>query len=128
MSTDSPTRHFGDRLAAAVAARESQIVLGLDPDPARLWPQGTEAGDKATGSAAERAAQAVIAHCEAAIEAVADACVAAKLQLACFERLGVPGWRALERACGSAQARGLLVIADAKRGDIDVSAAAYAQA
>ena len=29
---------FGDRLAAAVAARESQIVLGLDPDPARLWP------------------------------------------------------------------------------------------
>ena len=29
---------FGDRLAAAVAARESQIVLGIDPDPARLWP------------------------------------------------------------------------------------------
>ena len=30
---------FGDRLAAAVAARESQIVLGIDPDPARLWPE-----------------------------------------------------------------------------------------
>ena len=29
---------FGERLAAAVAARESQIVLGIDPDPARLWP------------------------------------------------------------------------------------------
>ena len=120
--------HFGDRLAAAVAARESQIVLGLDPDPARLWPAGQEAGDAATGGAAERAAAAVVAHCEAAIEAVHEACVAVKPQLACFERLGAHGWRALERVCGCAQAHGLLTIADAKRGDIDVSAAAYAQA
>ena len=34
---------FGERLAAAVAARESQIVLGIDPDPARLWRTGTAA-------------------------------------------------------------------------------------
>jgi orotidine-5'-phosphate decarboxylase len=32
------TSSFGDRLPTAVAARESQVVLGLDPDPARLWP------------------------------------------------------------------------------------------
>jgi orotidine-5'-phosphate decarboxylase len=120
--------HFGDRLAAAVARRESQIVLGLDPDPGRLWPVGQAAGDRASGGAAERAAEAMVAHCEAAIEAVAGACVAAKLQLACFERLGAAGWRALERVAACAQANGLLVIADAKRGDIDVSAAAYAQA
>ena len=119
-----PARHFGDRLAAAVEARRSQVVLGLDPDPARLWPAGREAGDRAEGSAAERAAEAVAAHCEAAIDAVAEACVAVKPQLACFERLGAHGWRALERVSGSAQARGLLVLADAKRGDIDVSAAA----
>lgn len=128
MSAEPPSRHFGDRLAAAVAARESQIVLGLDPDPARLWPQGVDAGEAASGPVAERAAAAVVAHCEAAIDAVAEACVAVKPQLACFERLGAPGWRALERVCGCAQARDLLVIADAKRGDIDVSAAAYAQA
>ncbi len=128
MSADAPSRHFGDRLAAAVAARESQIVLGLDPDPARLWPAGRAAGEHAAGSPAERAAEGVVAHCAAALAAVAGACVAAKLQLACFERLGAPGWRALERVAGCAQAHGLLVIADAKRGDIDVSAAAYAQA
>lgn len=128
MSASAPRRHFGDRLAAAVAARESQVVLGLDPDPARLWPQGQAAGDGATGTVAQRAAEAVVAHCEAAIEAVGEACVAAKLQLACFERLGGAGWRALERVAGCAQANGLMVIADAKRGDIDVSAAAYAQA
>jgi orotidine-5'-phosphate decarboxylase len=120
--------HFGERLSAAVAARESQIVLGLDPDPARLWPAGQEAGDAAAGPAAERAAEAFVAHCAAAIEAVAEACVAVKPQLACFERLGAPGWRALERVAGAAQAHGLLVLADAKRGDIDVSATAYAQA
>ncbi|MEJ7785654.1 MAG: orotidine-5'-phosphate decarboxylase [Solirubrobacteraceae bacterium] len=128
MSGDAPPRHFGDRLAAAVAGRETQVVLGLDPDPARLWPVGHAAGEKVSGSVAHRAAEAVFAHCEAVIEAVSEACVAAKLQLACFERLGASGWCALERVAGCAQANGLLVIADAKRGDIDVSAAAYAQA
>lgn len=128
MHAEPPSRHFGDRLAAAVAARESQIVLGLDPDPARLWPEGVEAGDAAAGSAAERAAAAVVAHCEAAIAAAAGACVAVKPQLACFERLGAPGWGALERVAGCARGHGLLVLADAKRGDIDVSATAYAQA
>jgi orotidine-5'-phosphate decarboxylase len=54
--------------------------------------------------------------------------VAAKPQLACFERLGAPGWAALERVVASAREDGLLVIADGKRGDVPVSAAAYAQA
>jgi orotidine-5'-phosphate decarboxylase len=54
--------------------------------------------------------------------------VAVKPQLACFERLGAPGWRALEEACGAAREAGLLVLADGKRGDVPVTAAAYAQA
>src|SRR3954451_23166421 len=126
----SDARHFGDRLAAAVASRESQIVLGLDPDPAALWPEGNAAGDAAAGRHRDHAAvaAAVIAHCRAAIAAVADACVAVKPQLACFERLGAVGWHALEKVTRDAQEHGLLVLADAKRGDIDVSAAAYAQA
>src|SRR4051812_34830789 len=121
-------RHFGDRLAAAVAARQSQIVLGLDPDPARLWPEAMRAGQQVGGTPAERAAAAVATHCEAAIIAVAEACVAVKPQLACFERLGAPGWRALERTGARAMDHGLLVLADAKRGDIDVTATAYGQA
>ena len=35
----TPARSFGDTLAARVAERESQIVLGLDPDPRALWPR-----------------------------------------------------------------------------------------
>jgi orotidine-5'-phosphate decarboxylase len=67
-------------------------------------------------------------HCRLAIEAAGDACVAVKLQLACFERLGAPGWDALEDAAAAAREHGLLVIADGKRGDVPVTAAAYAQA
>jgi orotidine-5'-phosphate decarboxylase len=54
--------------------------------------------------------------------------VAVKLQLACFERLGAPGWAALETTAEAARAASLLVIADGKRGDVPVTAAAYAQA
>jgi orotidine-5'-phosphate decarboxylase len=114
-----------------VQARESQLVLGLDPDPLRLWPKAIElAGGAGMVSAPPeaRAAMAVSVHCALVIEAVAEQCVAAKLQLACFERLGASGWAALREVTRNARERGLLVIADAKRGDIDVSASAYAQA
>lgn len=117
----------GDRLAERVAARESQIVVGIDPDPAALWPRALD-DLPADGPPAERAARAVLAHCRALIDAVAPACVAAKLQLACFERLGPPGWRVLHETATHVRAAGLLVIADGKRGDIAVSADAYGQA
>jgi orotidine-5'-phosphate decarboxylase len=54
--------------------------------------------------------------------------VAVKLQLACFERLGAPGWTALERTAATAREAGLLVIADGKRGDVPVTSAVYAEA
>jgi orotidine-5'-phosphate decarboxylase len=109
-----------------VAERQSQIVLGLDPDPGALWP-GSDF-EPAQRSPSERAGAAVVGHCRMVIDATARACVAVKLQLACFERLGAPGWSALENVAAYAKARGLLVIADGKRGDIAVSAAGYAQA
>jgi orotidine-5'-phosphate decarboxylase len=118
---------FGVRLAARVGERESQVVLGLDPDPARLWPDAVEAAPS-SGTPAERAAAAVAVHCAALIAAAGSACVAVKPQVACFERLGPPGWIALAVTCAHAREAGLLVLADAKRGDIDVTAAAYAQA
>lgn len=67
-------------------------------------------------------------HCRALIERAGPACVAVKPQLACFERLGAPGWGALGEVCVAAREAGLLTIADGKRGDVPVTAAAYAQA
>jgi orotidine-5'-phosphate decarboxylase len=70
----------------------------------------------------------VTRHCRAAIAAAGPACVGVKLQLACFERLGAPGWAALAEVAQAARDHGLLVIADGKRGDVPVTARAYAQA
>ncbi len=108
-------------------ARRSQVVLGVDPDPADLWPPAQEAaGGGATPS--ERAGAAVLAHCRALIDAAAEACVAVKLQLARFEVLGPAGRTVLDAVAAHAKDAGLLVIADGKRGDIDVTAGAYASA
>jgi orotidine-5'-phosphate decarboxylase len=105
-------------------------VLGLDPDPSALWPAASELarGISAEDTPIRRTATAVVGHCKALIDATAHACVATKLQLACFERLGAPGWSALAAVAEHARAHRLLVIADGKRGDISVSASAYAQA
>lgn len=86
------------------------------------------AADGAGLAPARAAALAVSQHCQAAIDAAGPHCVAVKLQLACFERLGAPGWAALTDAARAARAQGLLVIADGKRGDVPVTAEAYAQA
>ena len=126
---------FGARLAAAVEARGSQVVVGVDPDPARLWPtSGARAPEArallevAEGDPRSETAVAVLAHCLELVEAAAPACVAAKPQLAFFEQLGAFGWRALEHVCAHARANGLIVLADAKRGDIGSTARAYAAA
>jgi orotidine-5'-phosphate decarboxylase len=112
-----------------VAERESQVVLGLDPDPGALWPSSSITAHVSLdgdAGAAERAAGAVLAYCCAVIDATAPAVVAVKLQMARFELLGAPGRGALAGVAEHARSHGLLVIADGKRGDIDVTAAAYA--
>src|SRR5437870_2472381 len=73
-------------------------------------------------------AAAVLRHCREVIDATAEACVAVKFQLARFEVLGAAGWAALAAAVEHARGRGLLVIADGKRGDIEMTARAYARA
>jgi orotidine-5'-phosphate decarboxylase len=120
--------NFADRLSEVVVARRSQVALGLDPDPAQLLPGAVREASDSGGSAAERAARAVALHCRLVIAAAGPACAAVKLQLACFERLGAPGWSALAETCEAGRAAGLLVIADGKRGDVPHTAAAYAQA
>jgi orotidine-5'-phosphate decarboxylase len=112
-------------LAALVDERRSQVCLGLDPDPSALSPES--APDADLTDVADRAASAVTEHCRWLIERAGSACVAVKLQLACFERLGAPGWRALTEVCDSARRAGLLVVADGKRGDVPVTARAYGQ-
>lgn len=95
-----------------MSERRSQIVLGLDPDPARVDGGALGARD----------------FCLGAIEKASPFCVAAKPQLACFERFGADGWAAFEDVAQAASDAGLLVIADAKRGDVDATSRHYAAA
>ena len=72
--------HFADRLAALVEERRSRVVLGLDPDPAALWPRVAPGRGRATPRLARvHTAGAVAEHCRAAIVAAGPACVAVKL-------------------------------------------------
>ncbi len=107
--------------------RRSQIVLGLDPDPNALWPMVVPVQESGAPPV-QLAGMVILAHCRALIDATAEACVAVKLQLARFEVLGATGWTVLGAVVAHARSHGLLVIADGKRGDIDVTARAYAGA
>lgn len=116
--------HFGDRIANVVADRQSQLVVGLDPR-IELLPVELR-GDAHLGPAT--AALAYERFCRSVIDAVAPYAVAVKPQLAFFEALGSPGLQALEEVVDYARTAELLVILDAKRGDIGSTARAYAAA
>jgi len=115
--------HFADRLIARVEATRSHLVVGLDPDLRELPPELLDGVEDLAG-----AARAVEAFATAVIDGVADLVPAVKPQSAFFEALGSAGVAALERVEAHAAAAGLLVIEDAKRGDIGNTMAAYAAA
>jgi orotidine-5'-phosphate decarboxylase len=62
------------------------------------------------------------------IDAIAGRCPAVKPQAACYEAYGAAGWAALAETVSYARQAGLVVIADAKRGDIGSTAAHYRDA
>lgn len=107
-------RAFSNRLAAELAARR-HLCVGIDPHAALLDEWGYQ--DDADG--AERMGREVVA-------AAVGIAACLKPQIAFFERFGSAGYVALERVLADARSAGLLVIADAKRGDIGSTFAAYA--
>jgi orotidine-5'-phosphate decarboxylase len=115
---------FADRLAEAVDSKRSQLLVGLDPRPELLPVELRGETYLSRGAAADACAR----FCRGLIEAVAPYVVGVKLQLAFFEALGADGLRAYEEVCAYARAAKLLVVADAKRGDIGSTARAYADA
>lgn len=107
---------FGSRLGRAMAER-GPLCVGIDPHPALLAAWGLN--DDAAGL--ERFSLTVL-------EAVGSLAAAVKPQVALYERHGSKGMAALERTLAAAAGAGVLSIADAKRGDIGSTMAAYADA
>ena len=122
---------FGDRLSEAVARKRSCLVVGLDPLVERLppdvygrWSGGSSGSEAVTA----KASLSFGFFLNEVIDAVSDAAVAVKPNCAFFERYGAAGWECLRQVCQHAQRAGLLVILDAKRGDIAHTARSYAEA
>ncbi|MBI4231004.1 MAG: orotidine-5'-phosphate decarboxylase [Planctomycetes bacterium] len=111
---------FPQRLRDAARSAHTCLVVGLDPHWEEL-PEGVRKGAPSPAQACETFARGLLDAC-------AGACAGVKVQVACFERFGSAGFAALERVLADARARGILTIADAKRGDIATSARHYAQA
>jgi orotidine-5'-phosphate decarboxylase len=107
---------FAVRVAAAVAAT-GPLCAGIDPSSALLDEWGLTDDAAGLGEFGRRC-----------IEAFAGVVPVVKPQVAFFERHGSPGLAALESLLVRAREAGLLVIADAKRGDIGNTMAAYASA
>jgi orotidine-5'-phosphate decarboxylase len=122
--TPSELAPFSDRLAAAVDARRTVACVGIDPVferfPADMKP-ANPADHGASGNALRR-------FCDGVIEAVRGVVPVVKFQSACFERYGEHGVSALRQSIIHAKQAGLIVILDAKRGDIGITAAHYASA
>jgi orotidine-5'-phosphate decarboxylase len=107
---------FAQRVVDAVT-RLGPLCAGVDPSAELLRAWGLS--DDAAGL------REFSARC---VEAFAGAVPVVKPQVAFFERHGSAGMAVLESLIADARAAGLIVIADAKRGDIDTTAAAYADA
>jgi orotidine-5'-phosphate decarboxylase len=107
---------FGARVAGAVE-RLGPLCAGIDPSAALLHAWGLS--DDVKG---------LRAFCRICVEAFGGVVPVVKPQVAFFERHGAAGVAVLERLLVEAREAGLLVVADAKRGDIDTTAAAYADA
>ena len=109
------TVSFGVRLAAAIADR-GPLCVGIDPHPELLDAWGLP-----------QTADGLARFCDICVRAYGDFAVV-KPQVAFFEVYGSAGFAALERTTAALQSVGVLVLADAKRGDIGSTMAAYAQA
>lgn len=110
------TQHFADRLLAACKDKGAPVCVGLDPVLDRL-PDAIDKSDPAN---------AIEQFCLGVIDAVAEMVPAVKPQAACFERYGAPGVAVYHKVVRHAKDAGLIVVGDAKRGDIGTSSAHYA--
>ena len=120
--------HYTDRLHAAIGDRKTPALVGLDPRLDQLPESIVAAARNRTSNDTEAAASAFDEFCSRIIDVVAPLVPAVKPQAAFFEQYGPTGCQALQTVIRKARDAGLIVICDAKRGDIGSTAEAYANA
>ena len=121
--------NFADRLIERCRTRGTPICVGIDPVYERL-PASVRGGVQVPSAEvdAEDAVESIARFVLGVLEAVAPHVACVKFQSACFERYRWRGIEAYDRLISAAKGLDLLVIGDAKRGDIGISAGHYAAA
>lgn len=107
---------FGQRLATALETHGA-LCVGIDPHAALLSAWGLDATPDGARTFGLRVVEAAVGRVGVV-----------KPQVAFYERYGSKGFAALEDVMAAARAAGLIVIADAKRGDIGTTMEGYAHA
>ncbi len=120
-----PSKSFADSLIARVRSLGHPLCAGLDPHLDRIPPLFRRGS---MDPHAPETARAVGEMLSAFLDRLEGRVAIVKPQIAFFEQLGAAGMTVLEGLLARARERGILVLMDAKRGDIGSTAAAYARA
>lgn len=128
--------HFSDKLAAVIKAKNSCLMLGLDPN----WGNEKFPAHLKTGESLQEKADIYEQFCCDMIDRCAKRVCGIKIQMGYFEALGSVGVKAVENIIAytrdkyplekdnEVNPKGLIIMMDAKRGDIGSTSEAYAQA
>ena len=116
------------KLIDAIVNKKAPVVAGLDPNlkfiPEHILKEAY--GEK--GETLEGAADAILKFNKGIIDATCDLIPAVKPQIAMYEQFGIPGLMAYKETVDYCHEKGLIVIADVKRGDIGSTSESYALA
>lgn len=113
-----------DKLINKIKQTNNPTVIGLDPRyemiPSCVREKYTED--------LEGVSKAIVEFNKNLIDNVFDIIPAVKVQIAFYEMYGIEGIKAFKETCNYAKEKGMIVIADAKRGDIGSTAQGYSNA
>lgn len=120
--------NFADRLAETILKTGSYLCAGFDPQPEAFPAFLQEEAAAISPTDEEFVCTLLQSFYAVAIEALRGHVAAIKPNIAFFERYGLSGMLAIAEIVAHAKRAGVLVILDAKRGDIGSTAEAYADA
>ncbi len=106
-------------LLAARAKTHGPVCVGLDTQPGFL-PAAIQEMDLSLG-------EKILLYNKKVVDATYENAACYKIQIACYEALGLEGMQCFADTLAYVRSKGLIAISDIKRGDISSTAAQYAQ-
>ncbi len=114
------------QLIEKIKKTKAPICVGLDPMLGYIPVHVLKKSYEEFGETLEGAADAIWQFNKEIIDHTFDLIPSVKPQIAMYEQFGIEGLKAYQKTVDYCQEKGLLVIGDAKRGDIGSTSAAYA--